>query len=129
MVSGKEKYIFGKKPNMSNTFYPTKTSITAVMIIKFGKSEISALITQDTENIMSMSFANRITKYLDNKCIRIGKKTIQHVTIEIKHWFLKSTSFILKESSKKLVVLGQQWKKNINAQINFGATKKQGIRP
>ena len=68
------------------------------MMIKIGKSEIPALITQNTENIISTSFANRIKKYLDNECIRIGKKTIQHVTIEIKHGFLKLTSFKLKKN-------------------------------
>ena len=86
MVS--KKKIFGKKPNISNKFYPIKTPVTAVMMIKIGKSEIPALITQNTENMMSISFANRIKKYLDNECIRIGKKTVQHVTIESKHGFL-----------------------------------------
>ena len=105
---------------MSNRFYPTKTPVTAVMIIKIGKSEIPALITQNTENIISTSFANRIKKYLDNECIKIGKKIIQHVTIESKHGFLGFTSFELKKNSKNFVVLGQQWKENINAQINFG---------
>ena len=94
------------------------------MMIKIGKSEIPALITQNTENMISTSFANRIKKYLDNECIRIGKKTVQHVTIESKHGFLGFTSFRLKESSKNFVVLGQQWKKNINAQINFWEEKK-----
>ena len=37
-------------------------------------------------------------KYLDNKCIRIGKKIIQHVTIESKHGFLGFTSFRLKKN-------------------------------
>ena len=37
---------------------------------------------------------------MDNECIRIGKKTIQHVTIESKHGFLKSTSFRLKKNQK-----------------------------
>ena len=64
-----------------------------VMIIKIEKSEIPVLITQNTENIISISFASRIKKGLDNECIRIGEKTIQHVTIESKHGFLKSTSF------------------------------------
>ena len=127
MVS--KKKIFGKKPNILNRFYLTETSVTAVMIIKIRKSEIPALIIQDTENIITTSFANRITKYLNNECIRIGKRMIQYVTIESKHGFLKSTSFKLKENPKKFVVLGQQWEKNINAQINFGAIKKQKMIP
>ena len=86
---------------MSNRFYPTKTPVTAVMMIKIGKSEIPALITQNTENIISTSFANRITKYLDNECIRTGKKTIQNVTIESKHGFLKSINFKLKNKINK----------------------------
>ena len=45
-----------------------------------------------------------------------------------KHGFLGFTSFSFKKNSKNFVVLGQQWKKNINAQINLG-TKKQGITP
>ena len=45
---------------MSNKFYPTKTPITAVMIIKIGKSKIPTLITQNTENKISTLFANRI---------------------------------------------------------------------
>ena len=93
-----KKKIFGKKPNMSSKFYPTKTPVTAVMMIKIGKSEIPALITQDTENIISISFANRIKKYLDNEYIRIGKKTIQHIKIETKHGFLKPTSFKLEKN-------------------------------
>ena len=107
----KKNKIFGKKPNMSNKFYPTKTPVTAVMIIKNGKSEILALIT---ENMMSISFANRIKRYLNSECIRIGENNIQHVTIESKHGFLKSTNFRLKKKSKNFVVLGQQWEKNIN---------------
>ena len=91
MISKKNKKI-EKKPNISNKFYPTKTPVTAVMMIKIGKSEIPTLITQNTENIIFISFVNRITKYLDNECIRIGEKTIQRVTIESKHGFLKSTS-------------------------------------
>ena len=113
----------GEKPNMSKRFYPTETPITAVMIINIGKSEIPALITQETENMISISFANQIKKYLDNEYIRIGKKTIQHVTIESKHGFLGFTRFKLKKNSKHFVILGQQWKKNVNAQINFGAKK------
>ena len=57
MVSTKKK-IFGGKPNISNKFYPTETPVTAVMMIKIEKSEVPALITQDTENMMSTSFAN-----------------------------------------------------------------------
>ena len=121
-------YIFGKKPSISSRFYPTETPVTTVMMIKIGKSKIPALITQDTENMMSISFANRIKRYLNNECIRIGEGTIQHVIIESKHEFLKSTGFGLKERSKRIVVLGQQWKKEINAQINPGV-KKQGMTP
>ena len=77
-------------------------------MIKIKKSEIPALITQNTENIISTSFGSRIKKYLDNECIRIGEKTIQHVIIETKHGFLGSTSLRLKENSKKIVVLGQK---------------------
>ena len=44
------------------------------MMMKIGKSEIPALITQNIENIMSTSFANRMKKYLDNEYIKIGKK-------------------------------------------------------
>ena len=62
---------------MSNRFYPTKTPVTTVMMINIRKSEIPTLITQDTENMMSISFANRIKKYLDNECIKINKKIIQ----------------------------------------------------
>ena len=104
----------GTKPNMSSRFYPTKTSVTTVMMIKIGKSEIPVLITQNTENIMLTLFASRIKIYLDNECIRIGEKTIQYVTIESKHGFLGSTNFRLKKKSKNFVVLGQQWEKNIN---------------
>ena len=43
-----KKKKIGKKPNMSNRFYPTKIPVTAVMMIKIGKSEITALITQNT---------------------------------------------------------------------------------
>ena len=99
------------------------------MMVKIKKSEIPALITQNTENIISISFANRITKYLDNEYIRIGKKTIQHVIIESKHGFLKSTSVRLKKIQIFFVALGQQCKKNINAQINFGIIKKQKMIP
>ena len=49
-------------------------------------------------NIISTAFANRIKKYLNNECIKIGAGLIQHVTIESKHGFLKSTGFKLKES-------------------------------
>ena len=118
-----KKKIFGKKANISNIFYPTKTPVTAVMMINIGKLKIPTLITQNTENMMSTSFASRIKKYLDNECIRIGKKTVQHVTIESKHGFLGFTSFKFKKNSKKFVVLGQQWEKNINAQIHPGAKK------
>ena len=69
-------------------------------MIKIKKSEIPALITQDTENMISTSFANRIKKYLTNECIRIGKKTFQHVTIESKHKFLGFTSFKFKKNQK-----------------------------
>ena len=127
MVSRKK--LFGKKPNISNRFYLTKTPVTAVMMIKIGKSKIPALITQNTENIISTSFANRIKKYLDNECITIGAGLIQHVTIESKYGFLGFTGFRFKKNSKKFVVLGQQWKKNINAQINPGTSKKQKITP
>ena len=129
MVSKKKIYILGKKPKISNRFYPTETPVAAVMIINIGKSKIPALITQNTENVISTSFASRIKKYLDNECIRIGEKTIQHVIIESKHGFLKFTSFRLKENSKNLVVLGHQWKKNINAQMKPGTSKKQKITP
>ena len=100
MVS--KKKIFGKKPNISNKFYPIKTPVTAVMMIKIGKSEIPTLITQNTENMISTSFANRIKRYLDNECIRIGKKTIQHVTIESKYGFLGFTSFKYIKKKKKI---------------------------
>ena len=103
MVSKKNKILKGK-PSIPNRLYPTETPITAIMMISIGKSEISTLITQNTENMMSTSFANRIKKYLDNECIRIGKGTIQHVTIESKHGFLGSTSFRLKRNSKNFVV-------------------------
>ena len=93
------------------------------MIITIGKSEIPVLITQNTENMISTSFANRIKKYLYNECIKIGEKTIQHVIIESKHGFLGFTSFRFKKKSKNFVVLGHQWKKNINAQIDSGAKK------
>ena len=92
------KKILAKKPNMSNKLYPTETPVTAVMMIKIGKSEIPTLITQNTENMISTSFANRIKKYLNNECIRIGEKTIQYVTIESKHGFLGSTNFKLKKN-------------------------------
>ena len=49
----------GKKPNMSNRFYLTKTPVTAVMMINIGKSEIPALITQNRENMISTSFVLR----------------------------------------------------------------------
>ena len=106
MVS-KEKKI-GKKRYISNRFYPTETPVTAVIMIKIRKSEIPTLITQNTENIISISFASRIKKYWDNEYIRIGEKTIQHVTIELKHGFLKLTNFRFKKKSKNFVVLGQQ---------------------
>ena len=98
------------------------------MMINIGKSKIPALITQNTENVMSTSFVNRIRRYLDNECIRIGKKKIQHVSIELKHGFLGSTSFKLKKNTRNFVVLGNQWKKDINARVNPGA-KKQGMTP
>ena len=120
----KKKKILGKKPNISNRFYPTETPVTAVMMINIGKSKIPALITQNTENMMSTSFANEIKKYLDNECIRIGKGTVQHVTIESKHGFLGFTSFRFKKKSNFFVVLGQQLEKNINTQINPGAKKR-----
>ena len=104
MLNGIQKKAFGKIPNISNKFYPTKTPVTAVMIIKIGKSEIPALMTQHTENIMSISFANRTKKYLDNEYIKIGKKTIQHITIELKHGFLKPINFRLKKIQKVLLV-------------------------
>ena len=121
----KKKKILKKKPNISNKFYPTETPVTAVMMIKIGKSKIPALITQNTENMISISFANRIKKYLDNECIRIGAGLTQYVTIESKHGFLGFTGFKFKKNSKNFVVLGQQWEKNINAQINFKILKKQ----
>ena len=92
-----KKKILGKKPNISNRFYSTKTPVTTVMIIKIGKSEIPALITQNTENMISTSFVNRIRKYLNNECIRIGENTIQYITIESKHGFLGSINFKLKK--------------------------------
>ena len=121
MVS--KKKILGKKPNISNKFYPAETPIIAVIMINIGKSEIPALITQDTENVMSILFASRIKKYLDNECIKIGKRIIQHVNVESKHGFLGFINFKLKENSKNFVVLGQQWKKDINAQKNPGVKK------
>ena len=111
----KEKKILGKKPNISNRFYPSETPVTAVMIINIGKSEIPALITQDTENMISISFASRIKRYLDNECIRIGKGTVQHVTIESKHGFLGFTNLKFKKKIKKFRGLGSTMKKkNIN---------------
>ena len=77
------------------------------MMIKIGKSKIPALITQDTENMMSTSFANQIKKYLNNECINIGPGLIQYITIELKYEFLGFTSFRFKKDSKKIVVLGQ----------------------
>ena len=127
MVS--KKKILGKKPSISNKLYPTETPATVVMMINIKKTKIPALITQNTENMMSTSFASRIKKYLDNECTRIGKKMVQHVIIESKHGFLGFTSFRLKKNSKNFVVLGHQWKKNINAQINPGAIKKQKMTP
>ena len=56
------KKILRKKPSISNKFYPTETPVTAVMMIKIGKSDVPALITQNTENMISISFANRIKK-------------------------------------------------------------------
>ena len=113
MVSKKKKKK-GKKPNISNRFYPTKKPVTVVMMMKIGKSEILALIIQNTENMMSTLFANRIKKYWDNQCIRIGENTIQYIIIKSKHGFLGSTNFKLQKISKNFVVLGQKWKKNIN---------------
>ena len=112
MVSKKKKTL-KKKPNISNKFYPTETPVTAVMMINIGKSEIPALITQDTENVISTSFATRIKKYLDHEYIKIGKKLIQHVSIKSKHGFLRFTNFRLKKNTKNFVVLGQQWKKTL----------------
>ena len=63
--------MFGKKPNISNKFYPTKTPVTAVMIMNIKGSEIFVWITKNTENLISISFANRIKKYLDN-CERLN---------------------------------------------------------
>ena len=40
-------------------------------------------------------------------------------------WIFKNQpGFQVKKNSKNFVVWGQQWEKNINAQINFGAIKK-----
>ena len=89
-----------KKPNISNKFYPTKTPVTTILMIKTGKSKIPALIIQNTENMISILFANRIKKYLDNECIRVGENTIQYITIESKYGFLGSTSFRLKKFKK-----------------------------
>ena len=97
----------GEKPNISNKFYPTKTPITTVMIIKIGKSEILKLISQNTENTISTSFANRIKKYWNNDYIKTGGKTIQYITVELNYGFLKSTNFKFKNNSKKIVVLDQ----------------------
>ena len=36
MLNGIQKKAFGKIPNISNKFYPTKTPVTAVMMIKIG---------------------------------------------------------------------------------------------
>ena len=102
----KKKKILGKKLSISNRFYPTETPVTAVIMINIGKSEVPALITQDTENVISKTFVNRIKGYLDKEYIRIGKRIIQHVSIESKHGFLGSTSFRLKENTKNFVVLG-----------------------
>ena len=66
---------------------------------------------------------------MDNEYIRIGKKTIQHITIESKYGFFKINQLQVKKNSKNFVVLGQQWKKNINTRINFGVIKKQKITP
>ena len=85
------------------------------MMIKIKKSEIPALITQNTENIISTSFANQIKKYLNNECFRIGENTNQYITIESKHGFLGLTNFKMKKNSKNFAVLGQQWEKNIDA--------------
>ena len=93
---------------MSNRFYSTKTPVTAVMMINIGKSEIPTLITQNTENMISTSFAIRIKKYLDNECIRIGEGIVRHVTVESKHEFLGFTSFRFRENSKKIAILGRQ---------------------
>ena len=109
MVYQKTIYI-GKKPNISNKFYPTKTPVTAVMIIKIEKSKIPKLITQNTEIMISISFANRIKKNWSTNNIKNGEKTIQYITIESKYGFLKSTSFKLK-IIQKMIILGQQWKK------------------
>ena len=85
---------------MSNKFYPTETPVTAVIMINIGKSEIPALITQDTENMISISFANRIKKYLDNECIKIGKKMVQHITIESNMYFWDLSTLNLKKVQK-----------------------------
>ena len=125
----KKKKMFKRKPNISYRLYPTKTPVRTVMIFKIGKLEIPGMITENTENTMSTSFAERIKNYLDTKCTRNNEGIIQHVTIESKHGFIKTTSFRLKSSSKNLVVFGQQWKKNINAQDGFQKIKKQKMSP
>ena len=76
------KKVKEKKPSLSYRFYLSETPVIAVMVIKIGKSNIPGLITQDTENIMSTLFVNRIEKYLNTECIRNGQELIQHVTME-----------------------------------------------
>ena len=48
----------GKKAKYIKQILSDKTPITTVMTIKIGKSEIPALVTQNTENMMTISFAN-----------------------------------------------------------------------
>ena len=68
------KIKLNKKPSILYKFYPTKTPVTAVMVVKIKKSKIPGLITQNTKNTISTSLANRIKKYLDTEYIRDGKK-------------------------------------------------------
>ena len=87
ILNGIQKKL-GKKPSISYKFYPTKTSVIAVMVIKIGKTRILALVTQNTENTMSTFVANRIIKYLNTECFQNDQELIQHVTLELKHGFL-----------------------------------------
>ena len=83
-------------------FYPTKTPVITVIIIKNGKTEIPAMISQNTENKITRFFLKQIKKYIKIECVlKSFKKFRPKRRNGIQTWIFKNNKFQNTNNPKK----------------------------
>ena len=79
-----------KKPILSCRSYSIETIATTIMVLMIGKTEVSAIITNDTKNKLTTAFVEDIRRFLENECeIDMKEQMIRKVAVESVSGFIK----------------------------------------